>query len=184
MSCRRVEMSACCQQRYTVMARTIEADVNFVQATAAASGLSALIVWAQPVFAAIRWAGAAYLAFLGAQAIRSAIRGRYELTGGGQSAVAARRFAGWRQGFLPNITNPKVLVFYLVVLPQFLVPGSSAGWLLALAWTRAALSPAWLLALTAGLHRLRGLLGRPRGPPGTGRHCGRGAPRLQRPPGS
>lgn len=134
------------------------ATSGFVQGTAAACGLSAVIVRAQPVFETVRWAGAAYLAFLGAQAIRSAVRGRYELTGGGPSAAAARPLTGWRQGFLSSITNPKVLVFYLAVLPQFLVPGASPGWLLALAWSHAALSLAWLLALTVGLHRLRGLL--------------------------
>ncbi|MGH3171084.1 MAG: LysE family translocator [Trebonia sp.] len=51
------------------------ATSNVVQGTAAACGLSAVIVRAQPVFEAIKWAGVAYLAFLGAQAIRSAIRG-------------------------------------------------------------------------------------------------------------
>jgi threonine/homoserine/homoserine lactone efflux protein len=134
------------------------ATSNFVQGTAAACGLSAVIVRAQPVFEAVKWAGVVYLAFLGAQAIRSAIRGRPDLTGGGQSAVAAHPFVGWRQGFLSNITNPKVAVFYLAVLPQFLVPGASPGWLLALAWSHATLSLAWLLVLTAGLHRFGGLL--------------------------
>jgi threonine/homoserine/homoserine lactone efflux protein len=134
------------------------ASSNLVQGTAAACGLSAVIVRAQPVFQTLKWAGVAYLAYLGAQAIRSAIRGRYELTGGHQPAAVARPFAGWRQGFLSNITNPKVLVFYLAVLPQFLVPGASPGWLLALAWSHAALSLTWLLTLNAGLHQLRGLL--------------------------
>jgi len=134
------------------------ATSNFVQGTAAACGLSAVIVRAQPAFEAVKWAGVAYLAFLGAQAIRSAIRGRYESGDSGQSAAPARPVTGWRQGFLSNITNPKVLVFYLAVLPQFLVPGASPGWLLAMAWTHATLSLAWLLALTAGLHHLRGLL--------------------------
>ena len=136
------------------------ASSNLVQGTAAACGLSAVIVRAQPVFQTLKWAGAAYLAFLGAQAIRSAIRGRYDLTGDHQPAAAARPFAGWRQGFLSNITNPKVLVFYLAVLPQFLIPGASPGWLLALAWSHAALSLSWLLTLNAGLHQLRGLLAR------------------------
>jgi threonine/homoserine/homoserine lactone efflux protein len=136
------------------------ATSNFVQGTAAACGLSAVIVRAQPVFEAIKWAGVAYLALLGGQAIRSAIRGRYELAGSSAAAVSASPTTGWRQGFLSNITNPKVLVFYLAVLPQFLVPGASTAWLLALAWSHAALSLAWLLALTAALHRLRGLLRR------------------------
>ncbi|MBO0807604.1 MAG: LysE family translocator [Actinobacteria bacterium] len=136
------------------------ATSNLVQGTAAVCGLSAVIVRAQPVFETIKWAGVAYLALLDLQAIRSAIRGRYELTGDRQPAAVARPLAGWRQGFLSNITNPKVLVFYLAVLPQFLIPGAGPGWLLALAWSHAALSLGWLLVLTAGLHQLRGLLGR------------------------
>jgi threonine/homoserine/homoserine lactone efflux protein len=55
-----------------------------------------------------------------------------------------------------------VLVFYLAVLPQFLTPGTSAGWLLALAWSHAALSLAYLTALTAGLYSARRLLMRRR----------------------
>jgi threonine/homoserine/homoserine lactone efflux protein len=50
---------------------------NAVQGTAAAAGLGALIMRAQPVFEAVKWAGVCYLAFLGFQAIRSAARGRY-----------------------------------------------------------------------------------------------------------
>jgi len=46
----------------------------------------------------------------------------------GHAKAEAR--AGWRQGFVSNITNPKVLVFYLAVLPQFLTPGAGLGWLL------------------------------------------------------
>jgi len=66
--------------------------------------------------------------------------------------------SGWRQGFLSNITNPKVLVFYLAVLPQFLTPGAGLGWLLVLAWSHAAMSLAYLLVLITGLHGARRLL--------------------------
>ena len=135
---------------------------NFVQGTAAAFGLGALIMKAEPVFEAIKWAGVAYLVFLGAQAIRSAIRGRYAPLSGDEPATKAQNVAGWRQGFLSNITNPKVLVFYLAVLPQFLAPGTALGWLLVFAWSHAALSLAYLLALTAGLHGARRLLMRRR----------------------
>jgi threonine/homoserine/homoserine lactone efflux protein len=134
------------------------ASSNLVQGTAAACGLGALIVRAQPVFEAIKWAGVAYLALLGAQAIRSAIRGRYVALDSGRPASAGLTFTGWRQGFLSNITNPKVLVFYLAVLPQFLAPGASIVWLLVFAWSHAVLSLAYLLALTTGLHGARSLL--------------------------
>jgi threonine/homoserine/homoserine lactone efflux protein len=131
---------------------------NIVQGTAAASGLSALIVRAQPVFQVIKWAGVAYLTFLGVQAIRSAIRGKYLPLDDGEPATSGAAFGGWRQGFLSNITNPKVLIFYLAVLPQFLTPHAPIGWLLAFAWSHALLSLIYLLALTAGLYRARQLL--------------------------
>src|SRR6476660_8228723 len=132
---------------------------NLVQGTAAAFGVSALIVRVQPLFEAVKWAGVGYLAYLGAQAIRSAVRGQYqsadEADGGGQ---AGGGLAGWRQGFISNITNPKVLVFYLAVLPQFLTPGASLGWLLALAWSHAVLGQSYLQLLVTGLHGVRRLL--------------------------
>ncbi len=134
------------------------ASSNFVQGTAAACGLGAVIVRAQPVFEAIKWAGVAYLAYLGAQAIRSAVRGRYAPIDGDDQDAGGRGFTGWRQGFLSNITNPKVLVFYLAVLPQFLSPGVAIGWLLALAWSHAVLGLGYLFVLTAGIHGARSLL--------------------------
>jgi threonine/homoserine/homoserine lactone efflux protein len=131
---------------------------NLVQGTAAAFGLSALIMRVQPLFEAIKWAGVAYLAYLGAQAIRSARRGEYAPLDGDDPARAAQNVAGWRQGFLSNITNPKVLVFYLAVLPQFLTPGAGLGWLLVLAWSHAVISLGYLLVLVTGLHSARRLL--------------------------
>jgi threonine/homoserine/homoserine lactone efflux protein len=130
---------------------------NLVQGTAAACGLSALIVRVQPLFEAIKWAGVAYLAYLGVQALRSARRGDYAPLDGDDPS-SAHHVAGWRQGFISNITNPKVLVFYLAVLPQFLAPGAGLGWLLVLAWSHAVLSLAYLLVLVTGLHSARRLL--------------------------
>ena len=130
---------------------------NLVQGTAAAFGLSALIVRIQPLFEAVKWAGVCYLAYLGAQAIRSALRGQYPPSGR-SGPVTARGLAGWRQGFISNITNPKVLVFYLAVLPQFLTPGAGLGWLLVLAWSHAVISLSYLLVLVTGLHGARRLL--------------------------
>jgi threonine/homoserine/homoserine lactone efflux protein len=135
---------------------------NAVQGLAAAAGLGALVVRSQPLFEVIRWAGVGYLAYLGVQALRSAVAGRYpadELTSG---TGTAQRLAGWRQGFLSNITNPKVLVFYLAVLPQFLTPDSGVPTLVLLALTHAVLGLLYLLLLVAGMHRARAVLGRRR----------------------
>ena len=135
---------------------------NLVQGTAAAFGVSALIVRVQPLFEAVKWAGVGYLAYLGAQAIRSALRGQYQPVDEADGGGKARGLAGWRQGFISNITNPKVLVFYLAVLPQFLTPGASLGWLLALAWSHAVLGQSYLQLLVTGLHGARRLLMRRR----------------------
>ena len=62
-----------------------------------------------------------------------------------------RALNGWRQGFLSNITNPKVLVFYLAVLPQFIGAHAAVLTLLLLAASHAALSLLYLLALVTVL---------------------------------
>lgn len=133
---------------------------NAVQGTAAVVGLGALIVDAQPVFQAIKWAGAAYLIYLGVRALRSAVRGDYPTTVTEAGRGAAIR--GWRQGFLSNITNPKVLVFYLAVLPQFLSPAAGPAAMLGFALSHALLSVTYLMLLTAFLHRARRILSRRR----------------------
>ena len=135
---------------------------NLVQGTAAAAGLGALIVKVQPLFESVKWAGVAYLACLGVQALRSARRGEYGPLDGNDREGTAQNAAGWRQGFISNITNPKVLVFYLAVLPQFLTSGAAPGWLLVMAWSHAVLSLAYLFVLVTGLHGARRLLMRRR----------------------
>lgn len=96
------------------------------------------------------------------QAVRSAIRREYaplDEVGEAQRAGGVA-FGGWRQGFLPNITNPKVLVFYLTVLPQFLPPGAGILVVLVFALSHALLGLVYLLTLTVTLHRARRLLAR------------------------
>jgi threonine/homoserine/homoserine lactone efflux protein len=137
------------------------ATSNAVQGIVAVIGLGAVIVASQPIFTTIKWAGVAYLVFLGVQALHSAWRGRYA-SADDRTSPSAQRAAihGWRQGFLSNITNPKVLVFYLAVLPQFL-PADAAVWqILLLAMSHAVLGLAYLLLLVTGLHRARRVLSR------------------------
>jgi threonine/homoserine/homoserine lactone efflux protein len=139
------------------------ASSNLVQGAAAAAGLGALIVRAQPVFEGIKWAGIAYLLFLASQALRSAIRGSYPPIGGDDGDTDVRQaISGWRQGFVSNITNPKVLIFYLAVLPQFLGAHAGIGVLLLYAFSHAALSLVYLLTLVTFLHRARLILSRRR----------------------
>jgi threonine/homoserine/homoserine lactone efflux protein len=136
------------------------ASSNAVQGVAAAAGLGVVIVRVQPLFEAIKWAGIAYLLFLGAQAFRSAIRGRYEDVEACRRGEGRGQLKGWRQGFLSNITNPKVLVFYLAVLPQFLGSHAPVAALLLFALSHAVLSLGYLVTLVIGLNRARRVLAR------------------------
>jgi threonine/homoserine/homoserine lactone efflux protein len=139
---------------------------NLIQGAAAALGLSELIAQAQPVFQAIRWAGVVYLGVLGTLAIVSAVRGRYQReepsAAPGRPGVRPRRAVAWWQGFLSNITNPKILIFYLAVLPQFLVYGPGLDWSLLLAWSVPVIGFLYLLALVSGMHYARAVLMRRR----------------------
>ena len=134
---------------------------NVLQGTAAALGLGAVITRSQPVFETVKWLGAAYLVFLGIQALRGAWRGNYEALDDVRKARASR-VRRFREGFLSNITNPKVIVLYLSVLPQFLTPSSTLGDSLLLAYTVAALGVVWQVLLLFFVHRVRGWLQRRR----------------------
>lgn len=118
-----------------------------VQGTLAATGLGAVITHSEPVFQTIRWAGVAYLAWLGFSAVRDALRrdGSVWTVGSGAAAVTPRRAFG--QGFVCNITNPKVLAFNLAVLPQFVNDGQGLPVLLAYAMTLVVIGAVVLLSL-------------------------------------
>ncbi|MDL5155395.1 LysE family translocator [Actinomycetospora sp. Odt1-22] len=126
-----------------------------VQGTIAAFGLGAIIVASRPVFEVVRWAGVAYLCVLGVQALRAALRARG--TDVVEQVPTTGRGALTRllQGVLTNLTNPKVLVFYLSVLPQFLGPTATVVDALTLANTLPVIGTVWLLAIVLALHLVR-----------------------------
>lgn len=88
----------------------------------AAFGLSALLAASVWAFAAVKTMGAAYLIYLGIQALR---RSR-----GPATTLELRPAGAWRvyrDGVLSNALNPKTTVFFLAFLPQFVTPGPGAG---------------------------------------------------------
>jgi threonine/homoserine/homoserine lactone efflux protein len=136
---------------------------NAAQGTVAALGLGAVIVASRPLFETIRWAGIAYLCWLGLHTLRSARRGlqvdaqaapSHPSTGSGRRRLT--------QGVLSNITNPKILVFYLSVLPQFLPTHPSLLDALVLANTLPVIGFCWLALVVSAVHTLRGWLTRRR----------------------
>ncbi|HWT07629.1 MAG TPA: LysE family translocator [Roseomonas sp.] len=130
-----------------------------VHILAAAAGVAALVAANPVLFTALRVIGALYLLWLGVQAIRAALRGQGGLGDGG--APATSLFAAWRQGFLTNLLNPKVGLFFLAFVPLFVDPARSAPWvqMLILGPLLPAISIPFFAVLIAGAsriaHRLR-----------------------------
>lgn len=138
-----------------------------VHAGAAALGLSALLLTSATAFAALKIVGAAYLLWLGAQMLRSAMRSRRSSTAGTTDTAPAaprRGMAYLRQGFLSNALNPKVALFFLTFLPQFLSTDSASprAEALLLSGIFAALYLAWFGLYIAAVDRLGRWLRRPR----------------------
>lgn len=90
----------------------------YVWALAAALGLASLLALAPTAYDAVRLAGAAYLAYLAWQTLRST--DAFGVSGGLPAVPWTRAY---RQGLLTNLLNPKVALFFLALFPQFVDPG-------------------------------------------------------------
>ena len=89
----------------------------YVHLTAAVTGLSALLLASAAAFTAVKWVGATYLIYLGIKALLS----REAMTSLTASEITGRSLhAVFRQGFRSNVLNPKVAIFYVALLPQFI----------------------------------------------------------------
>ena len=122
---------------------------------AAAAGLVAILRASQPAFTALRLAGALYLVYLGAQSLFAALRRRQAR----HLAVPTTPGGSLRQGFVSNLANPKMAVFFTSLLPQF---GTSFPALLGLGLLFALLTGLWLSAYAVAAARARRLLARGR----------------------
>ena len=114
-------------------------------------GFMSVLVASRPLYLAVKIAGAAYLAVIGAQMLWAALRGP------APGAAETRRVvpgAPFRQGLLTNVLNPKVAVFYLAALPQFVGHGLDAPLkgvlLIAIHY---AIGGVWLSAIALGAGR-------------------------------
>ena len=91
-----------------------------VHVAAAALGLSVVLATSAVAFTVVKYAGAAYLVYLGIRAFRS--RGGIEIEPGRVKAAGGWRI--YREGVFIDVLNPKTALFFMAFLPQFVVPGS------------------------------------------------------------
>jgi threonine/homoserine/homoserine lactone efflux protein len=122
---------------------------------AAALGLSALLATSPYAFVAVKFAGAAYLVYIGIRALAARAGGP---PGSDASVADDGRWSAFRQGILTNLLNPKVALFFLALMPQFIEASSThkIGAFLALGLSFVALGVVWCLVLAIAAAKLRG----------------------------
>jgi threonine/homoserine/homoserine lactone efflux protein len=89
---------------------------NYMVAVCVAVGIGAIVQQSATVFSVLKLAGAAYLVWLGVGAIR---KRRRLMTAFGAAAAPRRDRSAIREGFLVGVTNPKALILFGAILPQF-----------------------------------------------------------------
>ncbi len=106
----------------------------FVHVVAAALGLSAILATSTLAFSVVKWAGVAYLVWLGIGALRSSFAKRgpddtvSEISAAKRSPIRPMTaFHAWRQGAMIDVLNPKVAIFFMAFLPQFVDPVAGDG---------------------------------------------------------
>ena len=137
-----------------------------VWAVAGLAGLTALLAASETAYTAVRIAGAAYLIWLGGVAIRKSLprhRAKDTRFADQDSGPAVTVPRALRSGLTTNLLNPKVGVFYLSILPQFLPAGPGAtGWGLLLVAIQVTVTAGWFSAVIWTAAKARRLLLRER----------------------
>jgi threonine/homoserine/homoserine lactone efflux protein len=129
-----------------------------VHATAAALGVAALLAASAQAFRVLTWAGAAYLAWLGFKMLRDGLRPAASADASAAKAgPPTRARSAFVQGLLTNVLNPKVGLFFLAFVPQFIRADSASpvAAFLALGLLFDLTGGSWLLIVAALTVRLR-----------------------------
>ena len=128
--------------------------------SAVSLGLGALLEASHLAYTILKWVGAAYLAWVGARLLLWPRSRLADASGGAPGRNGGDPF---RRGLLTNLLNPKVGVFYVTFLPQF-IPAhvNVAAWSFLLACIHVVMGPIWFAILIAALAPLSRFLTRPR----------------------
>lgn len=134
----------------------------FAHATVSALGLSVILLGSASLFTAFKLLGAAYLVYLGYQALRSASKPK-GMTFDTNTPVSGSAWGSFRQGLFSNVLNPKPIIFYMAFLPQFIDPSHSAlAQSLFMAGLHFIIAMIWQTFLALMVHRARVWLARPK----------------------
>ncbi len=140
-----------------------------VHAVASSLGLSVLLATSATAFHGVKLVGAAYLTWLGITTLVRTFRGGAAVASQNTGEPAdttsivrpERLRKSFIEGLVTNLLNPKVALFYLMLLPQFIAPGQNVLWRsLMLAGLHIGMGVAWLTVYAAAIDQLRNVLTR------------------------
>ena len=127
----------------------------------AAAGLTAMLLASHLAYTVLKWAGAAYLMVIGVRMLLDRDT-HHSPTARDLSPMGGDGVASFRRGLLTNLLNPKIGLFYVTFLPQFIPSGTSVGaFALMLAGIHLLLTAAWFSALVTLSVPARRLLTKP-----------------------
>ncbi|KJH61484.1 LysE family translocator [Pantoea agglomerans] len=123
-------------------------------------GLGALLLASEMAYNLLKWLGAAWLLYLG---LKLLLKPRQAAIDSQQPALQQGYLACFSRGLLGNLLNPKVGIFYVSFLPQFIPAGASVAlWCSLMALTHMLLGLIWNAVLIGGSHYFAGHLRKPR----------------------
>lgn len=103
---------------------------TMVHVLAAALGLSAVLSTSATAFTVVKWVGAAYIVYMGIGMLRAKLRREGDAGAEAAAVAQAAKPLAWRkiffQGFLTNVLNPKVALFFLAFVPQFIAADAAS----------------------------------------------------------
>ena len=111
-------------------------------AFAVTTGLAVLITESPTLFHIITWGGALYLAWLGYLSFNAPVT-TDDIDGGDETASKVTLAEAARQGFLISFLNPKIVIFFMALFSQFVVPGAGIGYQSIMALTATLVDGAW-----------------------------------------
>ena len=133
----------------------------FVHALVSSLGLSMVLIHSAELFYAVKLLGAAYIIYLGVQSLRLGLKKSGSADMPDLNKAPSRRKA-FMEGFLTNVLNPKVAIFYLALLPQFVNPTDPAlaktMLLTSIHWT---VSIIWMIFLALFMGQMKSFILRP-----------------------
>lgn len=134
-----------------------------VWTVAASLGIAGLIHASEPAFLAMKYAGAAYLVYLGAQSLRSAWRGGEPAVEAGTTGLRLTSGRSLRQGLINDLANPKMAAFFMSLLQRF-APGGGGAFtaMLVLGLLFSLMTFAWLTLYSVAIDRARAWFSRSR----------------------